>query len=180
MGYAIDGAAERRLERYVEEIGEILGHKLRRASFGHYFLGLLSEGERKSVEPIAARAAGSPEGTRAMTEAISAREPIQDWIVDDTGFIKQGCGSPGVQRQYTGRARIPDELGFRPKWRIALDLIEAAVIAHLPRGLVLGDAAYGTVGELRVSGGVSPDLALPSDSSAPGWDLGASFRRARP
>lgn len=37
----------------------------------------------------------------------------------------------------------------------------------------------GVLGELRVTGGVSPDLELAGRASDPGWDLGASFRRAR-
>ena len=44
-----------RLESYLEDLGALLGNRRRRASFATYALGLLSEGERKSVEPIAAR-----------------------------------------------------------------------------------------------------------------------------
>jgi peptide/nickel transport system substrate-binding protein len=38
----------------------------------------------------------------------------------------------------------------------------------------------GVLGELRVAGGVSPDIMLAGGLPAPGWDLGASFRRRKP
>src|SRR6266545_8075611 len=187
-------------------------------SFAIYAFGILGEGERKSAEPIAARACADPESADQMHNqmltflsrsnwedepvrrlatgyalgAMQRREEIRAWIVDDTGFLKQGKHSVGVQRQYTGsagkttncqigvsltvctateqlpidmqlylpeswtgdpvrrkRTRIPDEVVFRPKWRIALDMIEAAVQAGFPVGVLLGDAAYGNVAEFR-------------------------------
>lgn len=91
---------------------------------------MLGEGERKSVEPIAARACPDPEGCRKLygrlldfvsrgrwkdgpvrleaaryaVEALSVQEKVSVWVVDDTGFVKQGTESVGVQRQYTGSA----------------------------------------------------------------------------
>jgi SRSO17 transposase len=119
-----------RLTEYLRRIGEILGHDRRRASFATYALGLLGEAERKSIEPIAARScpdveqvsavhqqlqhfvADSPWSDRDVRlgaaryaiEALTGREPIETWQIDDTGFLKQGTHSVGVQRQYTGSA----------------------------------------------------------------------------
>jgi SRSO17 transposase len=218
MAYELDAAGQVRLDRYFEGIGAILGRRDRRESFALYALGLFGEGERKSVEPIAARVCGdkercnayhyrlirfvgvSPWSDREVREyaaqhaisAMSRSEPVTDWIVDDTGFPKQGDKSPGVQRQYSGTlgkrgncqiavsvtvatltmhvpvdmdlylpkswaddrtrcwaAHIPDDVVYRPKWRIALDLIERNVKAGVPLGLMLADSAYGDVGEFR-------------------------------
>lgn len=215
---ALHGDAEVRFNEYMDGIGSVLRDKRQRASFALYASGLLSDGERKSMEPMAARACGDMDRVSAMhhrlnhfstTKAwkdepvrrLSARyaieqmeqhEPISTWIVDDTGFIKQGTHSPGVQRQYTGSAgkrancqigvslvaansdaelpidfrlylpeswtedrprcraaHIPDDVGYAPKWRLALDMIESALDANIPAGVVLADSAYGNTGEFR-------------------------------
>ena len=145
-----DGVA--RLETYFNEIGAILGDVRRKASFAMYSMGLILDGERKSMEPIAARLAGNPKDTEhahdhiqhlladgkwsdrdvrrhaAQTglSALTMHGPVHAWIVDDTGFLKQGRHSVGVQRQYTGSA------GKTANCQIGVSLTIAAGKDHLP------------------------------------------------
>src|SRR5882672_3360829 len=109
MVQLVDADAERRLGKYVEAIGSLLGNKSRRESFAIYSLGLLGDGERKSIEPIAARACADPSKVPAMEarlghflndacwsdarvrafaaeyaiEEMTRDTPISSWIVDD-------------------------------------------------------------------------------------------------
>lgn len=152
MDLVLDADAGRRLEAYFDAIGEVLGHPARRASFATYAMGLLAEGDRKSVEPIAARSCADPEQVDALhqrllhllndspwsdrdvrrtaaTHAIAAlaeKEPVSAWLVDDTGFLKQGSHSVGVQRQYTGSA------GKVTNCQIGVSLCLATATEHLP------------------------------------------------
>lgn len=152
MSYEMGADAVGRLEDFFAQIGDVLRNKKRRASFAAYALGLLGEGERKSMEPIAARIWGDPKhagcghqklqyfvseadwddrevrrvAARYAVEALQQHGPIRSWIIDDTGFLKQGKHSVGVQRQYTGSA------GKTANCQIGVSLSIATEDAHLP------------------------------------------------
>jgi SRSO17 transposase len=152
VDYTMDGAAVARLTAYFDAIGAHLPRREQRGSFATYFFGILSDGERKSVEPIAARACGDPKGTKRSHDrllhflglspwpdrdvrreaaryaiaAMAEREPVTTWIVDDTGFLKQGVHSVGVQRQYTGSA------GKIANCQIGVSLSVATRTEHVP------------------------------------------------
>lgn len=218
MDTFMDAGGVKRLEAYFRRIGDILGEESRRSSFAIYAMGLLGDGERKSIEPIAARACPDPskmdamhqrllhfavdscwsdrevrqEAARYALSAMTQREPVEVWIVDDTGFLKQGKHSVGVQRQYTGsagkitncqigvslsiatrtehlpidfelylpeswandsarrqEARIPEDVAFKTKPQLAVQMIGRAVADGVPKGVVLADTAYGTSSEFR-------------------------------
>ena len=211
-------ATASRLEEYFGRIDQHLRDARRRESFAIYACGILGDGERKSAEPIAARACADAdevhnlhnkllhflgrsvwddravrlEAARYAIDELQKRERITTWIVDDTGFLKQGSESVGVQRQYTGsagkitncqvgvslaiatgtehlpldfelylpkkwaeddarrqQARIPDEVKFKTKIRLALDMIERAALGNVPGEIILADAGYGEASEFR-------------------------------
>ena len=142
--------SESRFESYVEHMASTLGHVDRWTPFRSYCTGLILPGERKSVEPIAARveprrvqgahqslhhfvanADWSQEDLlrRVRTFVLPAIEKsgrISAWIVDDTGFPKKGVHSVGVARQYCG------QLGKQDNCQIAVSLSVANEHASLP------------------------------------------------
>lgn len=148
----LDSDATARMNSFLDGIGNTLKNRRQRASFAMYAAGLLSDGERKSMEPIAARSSGDPNGvlathhrlvrflgsaawddapvrsfsTQYAVAAMQTQAPIRTWIVDDTGFLKQGKHSPGVQRQYTGSA------GKTANCQIGVSLVLANEHAHVP------------------------------------------------
>jgi SRSO17 transposase len=109
----------KRLEHFLTDLVEPLGRSERRHWADVYVRGLLLDGERKSIEPLAARVPDgnvqalqqlvgqSPWEWLPIWERLAQRmtaelEPEPAWVVDDTGFPKQGAHSVGVARQYSG------------------------------------------------------------------------------
>jgi SRSO17 transposase len=110
MEYQLDSSGQRRLRRYFDRIGAVLGTVPQRRAFAAYAIGLMSDGERKSAEPRAARICPDPtrvnaeherltyftrsadwsdrdvrrEAARYAVKAMTARQPMSAWIIDDT------------------------------------------------------------------------------------------------
>lgn len=146
--------SESRFERYVEALGGALGHADRIAPARRYCAGLLLPGERKSIEPMAARVEpGRVQATHQSLHHLIAKadwsdtavlsvvrsqvlplieqhgpqhSPVQAWIIDDTGFPKKGQHSVGVARQYCG------QLGKQDNCQVAVSLSVANDLASLP------------------------------------------------
>lgn len=112
-------AVRGRLEGFAAEVLASLPRADQRARGECYLRGLMLEGRRKSVEPMAARLGGEvhyqalhhfvgvsrwdwrPVRRRLAERLVGALDPVA-WAVDDTGFPKDGDCSVGVQRQYSG------------------------------------------------------------------------------
>jgi SRSO17 transposase len=117
----VDGPSVVR-ERLEVFAGEVLAAAVNRpvqlVNGGLYLRGLIEDGSRKSLEPLVARLSGeadyeslqqflavsSWDPTRvlkATAERVATVIDVQAWVLDDTGFPKDGKHSPGVKRQYS-------------------------------------------------------------------------------
>jgi SRSO17 transposase len=142
--------SESRFAAYVEGLTSVIGHADRAKPLRDYCVGLMMPCERKSVEPMAAVTAPgrvaaqhqsllhfvgegcwSDEKVLAKVREMMLLEmerhgPIEAWIIDDTGFPKQGRHSVGVARQYCG------QLGKEDNCQVAVSLSLANSHASLP------------------------------------------------
>ena len=199
----------KRLEQFLKDLLEPVGRSERRHWGAVYIRGLLLNGERKSIEPLADRSeegnvqalqqfvGQSPWDWMPLWERLAKRmtaelEPDPVWVIDDTGFPKQGKHSVGVERQYSGtlgkvgncqvavslhhvgeqgstvlgwrvylpeswtkegkrreEAGIPEEVVFKTKWQLSLDMIDQVRAWGLPNRIVVADAGYGDTTEFR-------------------------------
>jgi SRSO17 transposase len=206
-----------RLTAFAEDLFQSIPRKDQRR-WGHSYLrGLLLDGKRKSIQPMAARLARGDPGAdadaleqalqqfcnqspwdpaavrRRLAERMTMAIGPQAWVIDDTGFPKFGRYSVGVARQYCGalgkvancqvgvsvhavteqascpldwrlflpeswdsdaerrrKAHVPDSERHRPKWQLALDMLDELAAWDLAAPVILADAAYGEVTEFRL------------------------------
>jgi SRSO17 transposase len=199
-----------RLEEFGREVlAEAMNRPSQRQNGSLYLRGLIEQGPRKSLEPMVERLgeeadyqsmqqflADSPWDpvavVRTVAERVAPEIDVEAWVLDDTGFPKDGKRSPGVKRQYSGtlgqvgscqigvsvhavgregtvplgwalylpeewcddaerrrKAKIPEEITFKTKPELGMDLVERAGRWEVPNAPVLGDSAYGDKTELR-------------------------------
>ena len=148
--HGMAGDSESRFESYVEDLCRAVRHADRAVPLRAYCLGLMLPGDRKSVEPMAARvepgrvqaahqsmhhfvakADWSDEAMlaavrAAVLPAITRHGGLRAWIIDDTGLPKKGVHSVGVARQYCG------QLGKQDNCQVAVTLSVANDHASLP------------------------------------------------
>jgi SRSO17 transposase len=185
-------AVKERLEAFA---GEVLAGAMNRpvqvANGGVYLRGLIEQGPRKSLEPMCERLgeeadyqslqqflADSPWDpalvTRAVAERVAPAIEVQAWVLDDTGFPKDGKRSPGVKRQYSGT------LGKIGNCQIGVSVHAVGAEGTVPLGWALylpeewcedadrrkkakipADAAFKT----------KPELGVELVERAAGWDV---------
>ena len=113
-------AVRERLEAFAAEVlAEAMNRPVQVVNGELYLRGLLEQGARKSLEPMVARLGGdadyqslqqfvadSPWDPALVVEAVAKRVgpliEVEAWVLDDTGFPKDGKDSPGVKRRYSG------------------------------------------------------------------------------
>src|SRR4051812_15100044 len=214
-----------RLEAFAAEMLGGLARSDQRAKGELYLRGLMTDGKRKSIQPMAARLGVDHQQLQQFIASstwdyLEVRRRVARWaegfinpeayVVDDSGFPKNGTDSPGVARMYSGalgkvgncqigvsvhavtdwasaainwalfmpkswddttasdpdtaaeiayrrtRAKIPDQVRHREKWRLALDMLDQIIDAPadsgwgLPGRTTVADAGYGDITEFRL------------------------------
>jgi SRSO17 transposase len=136
---------QQRFAAYLDSLAQAAGHADRAGPLRYYCTGPLLPGERKSVEPPAARLrrvhqslhhfiANAPWSEEALLETVrysvlprmQRNGPVMAWIVDDTGFPKKGTCSVGGARQDCG------QVGKQENCRVAVSLSVPTEQASLP------------------------------------------------
>jgi FOG: Transposase len=185
-------AVKARMEAFVAQVaGVAMSHPVQRSNAEVYVRGLLAAGARKSLEPLVERLDGdgdyqslqqfladSPwEPERLMRAVVERVAPIVDaeaWVLDDTGFPKDGKHSPGVKRQYSGT------LGKIGNCQIGVSLHAVSERATVPLGWALylpeewcADAERRRRAKIpeRVEFQTKPQLGLGLVKQAAGWAI---------
>jgi SRSO17 transposase len=133
-----------RFKAFMIPLAAPLGRSERRVAAANYVSGLLMPGQRKSIEPMAVRLGLDPQRLQQFItdspweearlwqvirrEVIPHFEPIEAWIVDETGWLKQGKHSVGVSHQYCGA------IGKQANCQVSVELVVSDGLVAAPVG----------------------------------------------
>ena len=139
------------LDRVHERIAGRFGRAEPRVRVREYVSGLVAGLERKNGWTLAEHAgAVSPDGMqrllrRADWDVDGVRDDVRAYVVeqlgdpdgvliaDDTGFLKKGTRSAGVQRQYSGTAAIRSSARRSPSGMVTVSLHRMAITYQMSR-----------------------------------------------
>ena len=185
-------AVRERLEAFAAEVlAEAMNRPVQLGNGELYLRGLLEQGSRKSLEPMVARLGGdadyqslqqfvadSPWDPALVVKAVATRVgpliEVEAWVLDDTGFPKDGKDSPGVKRQYSGT------LGKTGNCQIGVSVHAVGKWGTVPLGWALYLPEDWCADEQRrrkakIPDGVvfetKPELGVGLVERAAGWDV---------
>jgi SRSO17 transposase len=142
-------AVRERLEAFAcVVLAEAMNRPVQLVNGGLYLRGLVEQGQRKSLEPMVGRLGGDADYqsmqqfvadspwdpalvVRAVAERVAPEIEVEAWVLDDTGFPKDGKDSPGVKCQYSGT------LGKRGNCQIGVSVHAVGARGTVPLGWAL-------------------------------------------
>ena len=188
-------AVKERLEAFAGEVlAEAMNRPVQAANGGLYLRGLIEQGQRKSLEPLVERLGGGADYqslqqfladspwdaaavVRAVAERVAAEIDVEAWVLDDTGFVKDGKHSPGVKRQYSGT------LGKVGNCQIGVSLHAVGAKGTVPLGWALylpedwcEDAERRRKAKIpaEIEFKTKPELGVELIERAAGWEVAAA------
>jgi SRSO17 transposase len=185
------------LTDFVSELFQGMGRVERRTAMHRYVEGLLLDGERKSMEPIARRLVTEEREVEGMRQRLqeciaqakwsehelygrlgrkleSELPGIEAMIIDDTGFPKKGIHSVGVQRQYSGALGRVDNCQVGVSLHLASERGSSCIgmRLYMPQDWLADEERCAKVGVPQgVTFQTKPQIALGQIDDALSWGL---------
>jgi SRSO17 transposase len=207
--------SQQHLPRFLMPLVGVLGRSERRVAATRYVAGLLLPGQRKSIAPMSERlgvdaqslqqfVSDSPWGEEALwsairREIIPSLGPVEAWVVDETGWVKQGGHSVGVAHQYCGSVGKQANCQMSVELVVSDGTVAAPVAGRLylpqkwtedsPRRLAAGvpeEVAFATKPQIAIAlmaatlqDGVCPGPVLADSAYGDSSDFRAELRRLK-
>jgi hypothetical protein len=157
MSYEMDELGVARVAEYFSRIGRHLPHKAQRASFATYAFGILADGERKSAEPIAARACADPALTRKAHDHLLHFLGVSGWANAPVRLEAARYAIEAMREHYTTiHRRPPAEADMQAFFQVSPPSVHQMVMQLERLGLVRRTPGAARSIELLV-----PPTALP-------------------